>query len=466
MVGGSVAGLATALALGRAGHPVTIVERDVIPFVDTPEAAFATERAGAPQAHQTHGLLARLMLELRDHYPDVLDALVAAGAYALPMTAELGDPQPGDEDLYVLIARRTTLEWALRRAALEQPNVELRSGEGVAGLVVRADGPTPQVVGVRLASGEVVDGDVVATTGRRGDVPAWLAAGGVEIAEEVHDTEYMYLTRWYRLPPGLDTNIGSGERIAGDLGYLKYMAVPGDGGTLSATLAIRADDAALRKALLDPDHFDHACGLLPGPSRFFGVAGLEPIGVVRPMGGLINRLRRFLGEDGAPRMLGFHAVGDAHTCTNPLYGRGCSLALVQATLLAEAYAQHPDDPAARASAYEAASAREVEPWFHYAVQMDQLGRNRAGPGGAPDPFAIVFAAGATDPVIGRAILRVFNLLMLPDVLATDADFLGRVATVLADPASAALVGANPGPTRAELLDALGTLDSRDVGVEA
>ena len=35
-------------------------------------------------------------------------------------------------------------------------------------------------------------------------------------------------------------------------------------------------------------------------------------------------------------------------------------------------AAHPDDPWARAVDYEAASTREVEPWFHGSVQMDKL----------------------------------------------------------------------------------------------
>jgi flavin-dependent dehydrogenase len=72
------------------------------------------------------------------------------------------------------------------------------------------------------------------------------------------------------------------------------------------------------------------------------------------MTGLLNRIRTFTRADGTPSVLGFHAVGDAHTCTNPLYGRGCSLAMVQAVLLADATAAHPNDAQARALAYEAA----------------------------------------------------------------------------------------------------------------
>ena len=91
----------------------------------------------------------------------------------------------------------------------------------------------------------------------------------------------------------------------------------------------------------------------------------DAITEVHTMGGLINRKVTYVDDDGQPLVLGFHAVGDAHTCTNPLYGRGCSLAMVQADLLADALAEHPGtqphDLVARSVAYEAASDRRSAP---------------------------------------------------------------------------------------------------------
>jgi 2-polyprenyl-6-methoxyphenol hydroxylase-like FAD-dependent oxidoreductase len=462
VIGGSVAGMATALALGRAGHRVTLIERDPLPEIADPDAAFATERRGTPQSHQTHGFLARMTKVLRERFPDVYASLLASGIETISPFDSWEDHDPSDDELAILIMRRTTFEWVLRRAVRAEPGVVFRSGVGVGGLLASEGiGGLPQVVGVTLDDGSVVHGSAVACTGRRSDVPKWLAPLGVEVPEQVTDTDLIYLTRWYRRETtGAELN----PRLGGDLGFVKYLAIPGDGDTLSLTLAIPATDPELRRALLDSDRFDQACRLLPGPASFFEPAGaLTGLGAVRPMSGFINRLRTFTVPDGSPTVLGFHAVGDAHTCTNPFYGRGCSLALVQAALLADAFTAHPDDPAARASAYEAGSAQEVEPWFHASVMSDSQ-RQNADPSSDADRFARRFGAlvlevmfGAVpDPVVARGLMRLVNLLVRPDQLFTDTDFVARVLALVNDPQS---FGSSSSPIRVEretLLSALAT----------
>ncbi len=450
IVGGGAGGLTAALSFGRTGHEVVLLERDPLPVDADPEAAFTAPRRGAPQVHQTHGFLARMQVLLRERFPDVFEDLLAAGGTTMPTTANLGEPEPGDEDLKVIIARRTTLEWVLRRAARAEAGVDIRTDAAVQGVV----GSKGQVWGVRLADGTIVEGDiVVAATGRRGDVPGWLAATGVDIPEEIHESGLMYLSRWYRLPPGFDV-LGLDPKLGGDLGFVKYLGVPGDGGTLSITLAIRPDDGPLRAALSDPDGFERACRILPGPNQFFTGPDPEPVGGVRPMGGLLNRIRRFLDDAGHPRVLGFHAIGDAHTCTNPLYGRGVSLAMVQAVLLRDATVAHPGDHVARAVAYEAACARDVEPWYHAAVEMDRMGADPSGRTTMADnPIAHVFVAAQTDPVLGRGLARLWNLMATPQELAADPRYLERAAEVMANP-DAYPIPPREGPTRDELLDAL------------
>jgi 2-polyprenyl-6-methoxyphenol hydroxylase-like FAD-dependent oxidoreductase len=316
----------------------------------------------------------------------------------------------------------------------------------------------PVIDGVRLEDGsELPAALVVDASGRRSTVPALLAEMGVEIPEQVHESGLMYLSRWYRVPD--DVEVPLDEKLGGDLGHLKFLAVPGDGRTLSITLAVRVTDTELRASLSEPEGFERAVRMLEGPSRFFAAGPLEPIGGVRPMAGLLNRTRRFLDDDGAPRVLGLHAVGDSHTCTNPLYGRGCSLALVQSLRLADAIAAHGDDAVARAQAYEAACQREIEPWYHSSVEMDIAGsdpgieEDGAGAERPPNPMAHVFVAAETDPVIGRGLTKMMNLLVTPAELSADAEFSARVAAIFANPEAYPLPP-RPGPSRRELLAAL------------
>jgi len=454
VAGGGVGGLGAALALARAGSEVVVLERDPLHDASSAAEAFAWERPGAPQTHQTHGFLARIVVLLRERFPDVLDALARAGCSTMSGTAELGEPQPGDEDLSILIVRRTTFEWTLRRAVDAEPGIEVRSGAGIAGLLAAdGSGGLPAVAGVVLEDGtEVRAGAVVAATGRRGDVGAWLAPLGAPVPETIRESGLMYLTRWYGVADSFA--VPPGPKLGGDIGFLKYLIVPGDGGLLSATLAVHSDDSELRRVLSDPDRFERACHSLPGPDQWFGELNLEPVGGVRPMGGLLNRLRRFTDDDGRPVVQNFFAVGDAHTCTNPLYGRGCSLALVQAVLLADAVAAH-DDPIETARAYEAACREEITPWYHHAVEIDRSGADPAGTDGPPgaNRFGAVMAAATTDPVIGRGMARLWNLLIKPADLTADAAFTARAAAIMADPD----MYPDPvplGPSRQALLDTL------------
>ena len=454
VAGGGVAGLGTALALARTGRDVLLLERDPLRDASSADEAFDQERPGAPQTHQTHGFLARIVVLMRERFPDLLVALQHAGCSTVSGTSQLGEARPGDEDLAILLVRRSTFEWILRRAVEAEPGVEVRGDATVVGLTA-ATGPAatvPIVGGVVLDDGREIRADaVVAATGRRGDVPAWLAPLGVDVPETIRQSGLVYLTRWYRVADSFATP--PGPKLGGDLGFLKYLIVPGDGGMLSATLAVRSDDRELRRVLADPDHFERACHALPGPDQWFGELDLEPVGGVRPMGGLMNRLRCYTDAASQPVVHNFHAVGDAHTCTNPLYGRGCSLGLLQAVLLADAVAAHEGAPEL-AAAYEAACRDEVSPWFHHAVEIDRAGADPAksdAPGAAGDRFGAVLAAGQTDPVIGRAMARLWNLLTKPAEPGQDPEFVARAAAIMADPDTYPTPVA-AGPSRQVLLE--------------
>jgi 2-polyprenyl-6-methoxyphenol hydroxylase-like FAD-dependent oxidoreductase len=333
-IGGSVGGLAAALFLARRGHEVTVLERDADPAPEGAEEAFARwQRRGVPHLRGTHMFSTRGVNVLRKAAPDVLDALRAAGGREVPV-----DPS-GDRALVRLGCRRTTFELALRRVALDQAGVRFLPGTEVTGLegTRGGDNRNPvRVTGVRTRRGEHLRADlltadlVVDASGRLSRLRAWLedlGGAGAGPAAETFDSGMSVHTRWYRLLDG----IGSPEppQVLVDLGYTGAILAPADNRTFSVTFGVFGRDPALLP-LRRPAGHEAAIRSVPALARWVAPDVSEPLdGRIRFLGHLPNHVRRLV-VDGRPVATGVVALGDAAVCTNPRFGRGISLALVQA----------------------------------------------------------------------------------------------------------------------------------------
>lgn len=438
VIGGSVCGLLTAHALTQHDHRVTVLERDDAPLPATADHAFDEwDRRGAPQVRHSHALLARLRNLLRDRAPAILEALMNAGASELRWIEnpppELGPlvPEPGDEDLVAIACRRLTFEWVLRRAVETHPGVTVRTGATVSGLDAAGD-TVPDVRGVVLGNGERVTADlVVDASGRRSALPNWLAElGGAAVPTESEDCGLVYLSRFYRIRPGQRAPEGPGV-IGADLGYVKYAVFPGDNDCFSVTFGVVPGDDELRRPLVGDDGFHSAAAALPSTAAWVDATVAEPITSVQVMAGLRNTRRRFVVE-GQPLARHVYALGDAAVHTNPLFGRGCSLAAVHAFGFADALAAvGPADPDALALALDALTRREIDPWFDASVTQDRA--SNAAAAGDPEAQTMrtfvrdgIMAAARSDAKVFRAFVRVLNLLTPPDTLIHDADLAARV----------------------------------------
>jgi 2-polyprenyl-6-methoxyphenol hydroxylase-like FAD-dependent oxidoreductase len=456
VVGGGVAGLAAARLVARHFARVVVLERDVRDDVASGDEAFRVwGRDGVPQFRHSHAFLARLRLTLLGHLPDVLDRLRAAGVreITLPETVPPAmrlRPRPDDDDVVLLACRRATFEWALRESVRSVPNVELREGVRVAGLVgTAANGSRPAVAGVRLADGAILPAAlVVDATGRRSRAPEWLAAlGAPPVRERSADTGIFYFTRFYRLRRGRPPR-GVTGLVAGDLGWVKLAVFPGDAGTFSITVGAPVEDETL-KTLSDPAVFERFLAAFPAmaPWRRRGVADPAdgPRTPVLVMGELKNRLRRFV-DDGGPLAPGLVVIGDGAYHTNPVYGRGCPMALVQAALLDEALGRHGSDLVAVARHLHRESEAELRPFWEAAVAADRRAMG-ARTFDVTSPVAAlvqmaetafgwffergILPATRVDPVVFRGLLRVFHMLEPPEHLVRNPELVLRSLPVLA-----------------------------------
>src|SRR5580658_3297130 len=174
VIGGSIAGLATARVLADRFDHVTVLERDAI----EPRAA---ARKSIPQGNHLHVLMLGGERVLSSLYPGFTARLEVLGSVRCRFAKDLAFytptrktysltgsiTEPRDLGIDVYSQSRELLEHAVRQATLEIPNIRLESGVTVQGLVY--DGS--RVRGVRYDHAEgsrIIEADLVVDNGGRG----------------------------------------------------------------------------------------------------------------------------------------------------------------------------------------------------------------------------------------------------------------------------------------------------------
>jgi len=465
VLGGGVAGLAAALALGRDGHRVTVLDRDDL-GVGEPLAALHWDRGGVPHFQQPHAFTPRGRKELLTTFPDVYEALLAAGGWDLDLRSRIRgrETRPDDADLAFLAARRPLIEWALRRAVVAQPNVALRGGTRAVGLdAVTGNGTGeagPHVHGVKTGDGTIPADLVVDAMGRRTPSPGWIQAiGGRPMPRRSNECSILYYSRYYRVRDGQALPEGPwlpGPR--GDLGYGAFSTFPGDNRTFAALLAFPPGDRAL-KSIRHAPAFQAAVGTIPALDSWTNEETSEPITDVLPMGSLQNTIREF--ADGRAPAGGLICVGDAVIHTDPVLAMGLAFALIHARLLAQAVREADADTATVPYAFEALARPEMEERFAYVTAIDDT-RTRLWAGESIDvmhadggayPFFTYGLAGVASLAEGelaRALVRRNQFLDPLSVLDYDATLLAELEALWA---RLRAPGRPPtGPTRQELIE--------------
>lgn len=493
IVGSGICGMCTAMTLAGQGHTITVFEKDVSPPEGNADKAFFNwDRRGAAQFRHPHAFLGLMCNLLENRYPQLLDALYAAGArrvnFQEMLPAELRDsyrPASGDEKLWVLLCRRATMETVIRQYVAGLPGIDIINPCEVTDLIGNWDGSQLSVQGLMIRRGGKRGGRrgseheeeptsfaadlVIDASGRRTRFPRWLAQRGCEIPEEKHDAELVYYTRHYRLKPGQSEPPRSDRAGAGDLGYLKFGVFPGDNGHFAIILCVPMPEIAIRKAVRSGESFDKICLSIPGLEPWLASgraeATTEPFGIAD-----INAVWRRYVEDGRPLALNFFAVGDAAIRTNPLYGRGCSTGLLHASILTDVLGEN-SEPEERALRFHQRTLDELRPIYDASLSEDRRGIKRASAtmaGRLVEPprtlrrwFALAFgdalsAASREQAHVLRGALRSFHLLERPGEFLEDPHIRRTVLRyMLRGRKRNAAMRLQPGPERLELHELLG-----------
>jgi 2-polyprenyl-6-methoxyphenol hydroxylase-like FAD-dependent oxidoreductase len=409
VMGGSMAGLLAARVLADRCHRVTILERDE-------ELDSAGPRRGVPQGRHTHGLLASGRKVLDELFPGLFDELIADGALAGDLVGdsrwflEGGYLARQASDLEGVLLSRPFLEAAVRRRVRALPNVDMRSGCAVAGLIM----PSDRVTGVQVQGGETLEADlVVDATGRGSRTRTWLADRGYESpAEEKVEVNLSYTTRCFRRDPA---HVGGDRAVIippTPTGKRGGVMLAQEGGRWTVTLISHYGPKPPEQL----EGFRAFAAALPAGDVYDVVADAEPIGDAvsttfpASIRRRFERLRRF------PERL--VVIGDGLCSFNPIYGQGMSVAALEARALGAALEQGLDGLWRRF--YSAAATIIDTPWTTAVgndLRMPELAKRQSRIDRAIAGYiAALHRTAHRDGTLSTAFLRVANLMAPPTSL--------------------------------------------------
>jgi 2-polyprenyl-6-methoxyphenol hydroxylase-like FAD-dependent oxidoreductase len=337
VIGASLAGLFGAAAVSRAGHRVTVLERDRLD--DT-----AAARPGVPHGAQPHVFLLRGLLAAEELLPGLRRDLQALGAVPFDSArlAWLGEQGwvPAEASGFEIISQsRPLLEQVVLRRVRELDGVRLRDNCRVSGLR-RNSSPGRPRWRVEVEEGDGVDADVVIDASGRGSrLPTWLASLGVSAPAVTEvDARIGYATREYRGDPDLGGLSGIVLQATADspVGGLvlpvenqRWLVLATGMGEHRPPRDVPGFEAHLRR-LTDPSVADFADSCTP----------CGDVQVYRRTG---NRRYHFERQRDWPA--GLLAIGDSFVSFNPVFAQGITVAAVEALVLRDALTEGrlPDD---------------------------------------------------------------------------------------------------------------------------
>ena len=411
VIGGSIGGLLMGAVLAEVCDQVLLVERGELP--DTP-----LPRAGVPQGPHAHGLLAGGLAALEQLLPGLCAELEHSGC---PTGDNLRDAAwsfsgrrlaLGDSGVRGMTVARPVLEHAIRRRVARLPNLQIRAGIRVKGLLYEAG----RVTGVRIAPAANGEGKlsadlVVDASGRYSELPEWLSVLGLgtprieEVALPTHYASRIYARRPQHLNGGIA------------LVMVADPAVPRGG----IALALDQERWMISQYALggerppqDPAGFVRFARTLASPALAEILEDSKPLSEARTLRFPSSIRRHYQRMRHFPK--GLVVCADALASFNPTFAQGITVAARQAVLLRNLCARVPLAELGKVFLRHAAPMVDVA-W------SASVGRTFLYPGVVGRPtlrmrianayLPHVVARAHEDPKVATAFLEVLHLLAPP-----------------------------------------------------
>lgn len=361
-----MAGLLCARVLSEHYRRVTLLERDTFPDG-------IANRRGVPQGRHAHGLLAGGRQVLEELFPGFGQDMEAAGAIPGDIIGESrwyingGCLQRFRSGLTGILASRACLETIVRRRVLRTPNLTVRQGVAVDGLLTA----NASVTGVEASTEQLHADLVVDATGRASHTPQWLESMGYpRPREERVEISVAYTTRQFRR---------RSEDMDGDLAAIIPSTPEGKrGGVMLAQEGDRWTVTLIgyfgQNAPNDLAGFLAYARSLPAPYIYDVIRDAETLGEALGARFPASLRRRYDQLTRFPE--GFLVAGDAMCSFNPIYGQGMSVAALEAVALGESLRHGPSGLARR---FFARAAKLVDVPWGIAVGNDLRMEETAGP---------------------------------------------------------------------------------------
>jgi 2-polyprenyl-6-methoxyphenol hydroxylase-like FAD-dependent oxidoreductase len=336
VIGGSMAGLATARVLADHFEEVLLVERDALPDTIDP-------RKGVPQGRQLHGLLKRGLEVYEELFPGLGASLIAGGGMRVDFSKDLRWHHFGvekvrfDSGVVAIMMSRPYLEREVRRRVSALSNVRLLDQRDVTGLIASEDRRCVLGVKTRRRDGESSEVEelrgelVVDACGRGSSTPKWLTELGLPKPEESKvRVDVGYASRLYRRP----------ESTGLPYKALFIIGTPPTSKRLGVLFPIEGDRwLALVAGMLgdhppaDPDGFLEFAKQLPTDDLHRVLVKAEPISDIATYKFPAHLRRHYERMAAFPD--GLAVLGDSQCSFNPIYGQGMTTAALSALALGE-----------------------------------------------------------------------------------------------------------------------------------